>query len=134
MANPEYYDGSLFKKEAKPRGRRRIKFTSQKQDERIDYFHGLKAERLYRMASRPRRPMSDASIYYCEGDCGKCFQQWEDAWGALTISHVVPRNDTSTRYERRLVPELRGDHPNNILLECLDCNLAREPQPEWGKP
>jgi hypothetical protein len=72
-------------------------------------------------------------VWACEGQCGRVWFDFEEAWEALTVSHIEPRNDTSTRYERRREPDFRGDDPDNILLECVSCNQARESQPEWSK-
>lgn len=112
------------------RKRNPIRTESTKQMERTAFLHGLKAERMHRMA--------DAALltdrpdpYWCQ-TCDKRFETFEEAWNALTVSHIEPRNDTASRYERRREPDFRGDDPSNVLLECVPCNQAREPQPEWA--
>lgn len=70
--------------------------------------------------------------YVCE-TCGKSYATYLEAWKDLTPSHVQPRNDTATRYERRREPEFRKDDPSNIVIECRACNQRREPQPQFGE-
>lgn len=99
-----------------------IRTESTKQQERTAFLHGIKAARLH----------AQGGPYSCEGNCGARYATFDEAWKALTVSHVEPRNDTSTRYERRREPDFRGDDPRNILIECVPCNARREPDPEWS--
>lgn len=116
---------SAGEKPRRERKRKRINTESSKQAERTAFLHGIKAERL-------RIQGSNGVFYFCEGKCGSHFATFEEAWDVLTVSHIEPRNDTSTRYERRREPDFRGDDPRNILLECIPCNQKREPEPEWS--
>ena len=115
--------GEKPKRDRKPR--KAMKQSSAKQDERTAFLHGIKAERM-------RVQLCYQQFNWCQ----TCKGQWKDpaeAWEALTVSHIEPRNDTSTRYERRREPDFRGDDPANILIECVACNMHREPQPEFSK-
>lgn len=98
---------------------------SPKQRERTAFLHGIKAERLNQQARAHGH-------YFCV-TCLTKYDTIGEAWRWLTVSHIEPRNDTSTRYERRREPDFRGDDPDNILIECKSCNHDREPQPEWGE-
>lgn len=113
--------------------KKRVRTVSTKQLERTAFLHGIKAERLRAIAVQ-RVEMSDDQWppYRCEGGCGATYATIEEAWAALTVSHIESRNDTASRYERRREPEFRGDDPSNIAIECKSCNGKREPQPEWS--
>lgn len=97
---------------------------SPKHRERTSFLHGILAERLNQQARHH-------GFYFCV-TCLTKYETIEEAWRELTPSHIEPRNDSSTRYERRLEPNFRGDDPDNILVECKACNNAREPQPEFS--
>jgi hypothetical protein len=108
-----------------------LKKTSDKQDQRTAFLHGIKAERMLRpvlVYGGEEAPRS----WVCEGQCGRVWYDFGEAWKALTVSHIEARNDTASRYERRREPDFRGDDPSNILLECVPCNQAREPQSQFG--
>lgn len=115
-------------KQRTPRGRRSpmstILIETVKQSERTAFLHGIKAERMM-VQARTR------GQYWCE-TCEAVWYDVEEAWEALTVSHIKPRNDTASRYERRREPHFRGDDPSNILLDCAPCNMAREPKPHWS--
>ena len=103
---------------------RRPNEESPKQRDRTIFLHGVLAEKLAQQARIHGH-------YFCV-TCLTTYDTIEEAWRELTPSHIEPRNDTSSRYERRREPDFRGDDPDNILPECKRCNNEREPQPEWS--
>lgn len=103
---------------------RRVNEESPKQRDRTIFLHGILATLLSLQARAHGH-------YYCV-TCLTTYDTIEEAWQELTPSHIEPRNDTSSRYERRREPDFRGDDPDNIVPECKACNQAREPQPEFS--
>lgn len=123
VAEPERKLPQRHRAARQPKPKRKpIRTESTKQQERTAFLHGIKAARLH----------AQGGPYFCEGECGSRYATFDEAWAALTVSHIKSRNDTSTRYERRREPDFRGDDPRNILIECIPCNARREPNPEWS--